>query len=186
MPPPSRFDGAAEWARLDPATRDAIGAMALELVTAAMGVDRHIDRRKLCRPFEAAHALLNERLETLILGHVAALAADELPVPACIGRVCRACGCSDEDGCYGQAHVMCTWVADDLCSVCAPPKEAIARFFGDSPLGEIPMGDAGSGLDLWPAVPRSLARHASPRIAYAAWWRRLTAAYGRLRPGARP
>lgn len=151
-----RLDGAAEWARLDQATRDAIGAAALELVTASMGVDRYIDRRAACRPFEAAHSLLGERLEMQILEAVPALRGSELPVPACVGRLCRVCGCTDEDGCYvGGPGLMCGWLEDDLCSACSSAAQP-----------------AGDGLNLAPVL-----------TPYQRTWRRVAAAYRRLRHG---
>ncbi len=38
-------------------------------------------------------------------------------------RTCRGCGCTDDYACDGG----CWWVADDLCSECAPAAEAGAR-----------------------------------------------------------
>ena len=35
-----------------------------------------------------------------------------------LGR-CAVCGCTDDDACPGG----CRWVADDLCSACAPGRE---------------------------------------------------------------
>jgi len=33
-------------------------------------------------------------------------------------RVCRQCGCSDQDACYHPEHGNCWWVHADLCSHC--------------------------------------------------------------------
>lgn len=33
-------------------------------------------------------------------------------------RVCRECGCSDNDACIHPVHGNCYWVEDDLCSHC--------------------------------------------------------------------
>lgn len=61
------------------------------------------------------------------------MANSETPAP----RVCRGCGCTDEDGCLvlarsgvakGQlreSYTGCWWVADDLCSGCAYPQRRV-------------------------------------------------------------
>lgn len=33
-------------------------------------------------------------------------------------RVCRVCGCSDNDACYHDDYGNCYWVEKDLCSHC--------------------------------------------------------------------
>lgn len=47
------------------------------------------------------------------------LEADVPRVPSGLGDVCRGCGCSAADACPSG----CSWVADELCSDCAKPKE---------------------------------------------------------------
>lgn len=45
-------------------------------------------------------------------------------------RVCRGCGCTDEDGCLVEVYSLwdgpwietCHWVKDDLCSGCRAPE----------------------------------------------------------------
>lgn len=41
---------------------------------------------------------------------------------------CRVCGCTAADACPAG----CSWVEDDLCSVCATAAEAIADWIGDA------------------------------------------------------
>lgn len=60
-------------------------------------------------------------------------------------RVCRVCGCTEEDACVLPLGGCCTWVEADLCSACVP-EEPIP--FGDD---ESDMRQRASGL--W--VPRS-------------------------------
>lgn len=48
-------------------------------------------------------------------------------------RVCRGCGCTDEDGClveigfaFGSAWIVgCSWVERDLCSGCKEPERRV-------------------------------------------------------------
>lgn len=57
------------------------------------------------------------------------MSATTTPAP----RVCRGCGCTDEDGClveigfaFGQPWAAgCSWVEDDLCSGCAEPERRV-------------------------------------------------------------
>jgi hypothetical protein len=34
-------------------------------------------------------------------------------------RICRVCGCSEQDACVGARGIGCHWVERDLCSSCA-------------------------------------------------------------------
>ncbi len=40
-----------------------------------------------------------------------------LPMPGEI-RVCRICGCTDDNACLGRDGAPCHWVTGDLCSAC--------------------------------------------------------------------
>lgn len=46
------------------------------------------------------------------------------PVPSPVYRVCRVCGCTDDDclGCIERTGEACWWIDDDLCSACQEPR----------------------------------------------------------------
>jgi len=35
-------------------------------------------------------------------------------------RVCRVCGCTENNACVDANHCTCSWTVEDLCSSCAP------------------------------------------------------------------
>lgn len=120
-----RFDGAAAWADLPEAVRAEIGALALELVsvwhlircdgTEPEGVLPPV----LARAAVAADRLVDVALENRVheaLPEGAFLAPDGVTplLPSLLGGVCRACGCTQEDGCPEG----CGWAAEDLCTAC--------------------------------------------------------------------
>lgn len=113
-----RLDGSAEWARLPPDTQAAIGAAAIELVAAWVGLDscnRLSDRpTPTSRAFAAADRHGYDRLLELVAEAVPAIDPDDPPVPAGIGPVCRGCGCTEDAACNPPCH----WVEPDLCSAC--------------------------------------------------------------------
>lgn len=113
-----RFDGAAAWAALPPEHQAAIGAAALEIVVNWSGLDSDNDA-SLIRPFEAADSLLLDTLQSAVEAALPkAIAADPPPVPSRLGPVCRVCGCSEHDACFGPDG-PCAWAEDDLCTACA-------------------------------------------------------------------
>ncbi len=106
----ARFDPAAAWRALPPAQQQTVGiaAMLLSLASAANS-DNHSPRGWEHAEFEA-WAILAEATSDY-------RDYPEGPDLAAIGiRACRQCGCTTEHGCVGG----CWWVAEDLCSACAP------------------------------------------------------------------
>lgn len=119
-----RFNGAATWSTLTPEQQAEIGAIALEHVVCMNGEDAYftgLEAKPGARPFLAAAPLLADKLiaavQDAIIDKVPALDTDALPVPipSLLGPLCRACGCSQEDGC----DEGCSWTEPDLCSACA-------------------------------------------------------------------
>ena len=128
--PLARFDGATLWATLSQDVQAQIGAAALELTCGylvqdevhARMVDGSLDQGK---PWDRAAdhfadlCVLGDRLDIVVL-ETASLGAllrdaDGRPLlPLGFGRICRGCGCSQDDAC----EPSCSWVEDDLCSVC--------------------------------------------------------------------
>ena len=116
----NRFDGAAAWADLTPETQAAIGAVALELVVNCNGEDAY-ETYAETRPFQAANGVLMDELFHVVGEAIpAVIAAEPMPVPSMLGRVCRVCGCSQHDACLAG----CGWAEDDLCTACAGPGTA--------------------------------------------------------------
>jgi hypothetical protein len=110
-----RFDGAAAWKQLSPDQQARIGAAALEYVCALQGIG--LDDAQRRRPFEAAARLaLGEMCDGVRMRPIVLSAGPDapMPLPSLVGRVCRACGCSDDDSCGGSCH----WAERDLCNVC--------------------------------------------------------------------
>lgn len=122
--PLSRFDGGEAWAKLSAGQQAEIGAIALEYVVAAYGRDAYADQdgeALLARAHEAAEALLHGQLHEAVQDALADMmpALDDeaalVPVPLRLGRVCRACACSEYDPCPEG----CGWKEPDLCTSCA-------------------------------------------------------------------
>lgn len=120
-----RFDGPALWAALPAAVRAEVGALALELVCVWHLIDCEGTGPEsalppaLARAAAAADRLINPAFEDLVhqvLPEGAFLAADGVTpkVPALLGGICRACGCTQQDGCAEG----CGWAAEDLCTAC--------------------------------------------------------------------
>src|SRR5262245_54476832 len=112
----ARFDGAAVWAGLSPEQQADIGAAALELVASWALGDRIIEDElgeRFTRVNEMANIEANDALHLAVLealGNDAFEGPDENPmVPSCVGQVCRACGCTENDTCDGG----CSWVTKD-------------------------------------------------------------------------
>jgi hypothetical protein len=119
-----RFDGVCAWSALSPEQQAEIGAIALEYVIARNGLDLYSDvdgAALLHRPFEAVEPLLMQQLLELaqdaLADQVPALTdlSRLMPVPSFLGRVCRACACSEYDPCPEG----CGWAEPDLCTACA-------------------------------------------------------------------
>jgi hypothetical protein len=113
---PERFDGAAAWDKLAPEQQREIGAIALELVQASRS--RALNRSPVVgRALEAAGdglTLLLDDAALPVLGPFTRFSPVRLP--SRLGRVCRACGCTEDDACEGG----CSWADTDLCSSCKP------------------------------------------------------------------
>lgn len=122
-----RIDGTVAWANLPPAVQSAIGAAAIELVAAWVGLDAAIDddpgTTPASRAFEAADSLCSDRLHIAVEEHVRRIDPDQPPLPASLGRVCHRCGCGEHDPCDLEDRV---WLAADRCSACGPPVASSA------------------------------------------------------------
>ena len=124
-----RFDGAALWATLPADSQAKIGAAALELTCGFLVQDEvhtrmvegSLDHEKTwdrAADQFADLSALNDQLD-IAVREAASQGAfqDEAGTPLLplgFGRICRGCGCSQEDAC----DPSCSWVEDDLCSVC--------------------------------------------------------------------
>ena len=124
---PERIDGAVEWAKLSPDVQSTIGGAAIELVAAWLGRDAAPGNQgepatAETRAFEAADGCCSDWLIEAISPHVPAIHADQPPLPASLGDVCRLCGCSHYDPC----DEGCSWQSHNLCSACRAEPEATA------------------------------------------------------------
>lgn len=120
---PDRIDGAAEWAKLPPDVQATIGASAIELIAAWVGVDAAADDADdvhgsvtpAIRAFEAADAHCSDQLLEAVSEAVPVIDPDRPPLPVSLGEVCAQCGCSHHDPCEDG----CGWHAPGLCTACA-------------------------------------------------------------------
>lgn len=71
---------------------------------------------------------IGERLGELVDLVREAWDQERTPASPTVERICRYCGCTDEQACPGG----CSWVTDDLCSAC----QQRAQDAGSDPLGE--------------------------------------------------
>lgn len=122
----TRFDGAAEWAKLSPKHQAAIGAAALEHVVSWLGYDVAGDEQDTtaARVFEAATAATGDDLQRAFEAALPGFDDHEsaLPVPSAVGDVCHACGCTQNAAC----DPPCGRARPGLCTSCAgKPAEAI-------------------------------------------------------------
>lgn len=122
--PLPRVDGGEAWAKLSAEQQSEIGAIALEYVIASNGRDAYGDfvrEALLARAHEAAetllHGQLHEAVQDALAGIVPALDDETalMPIPLRLGRVCRACACSEYDPCPEG----CGWKEPDLCTSCS-------------------------------------------------------------------
>lgn len=115
----TRIDGTTEWAKLPADTQAAIGAAAIEIAAAWVGLNAESldDSRatSVTRAFEAADRHCYDLLVELVAEAVPAIDPDDPPLPASIGPFCRGCGCTEAAACSPPCH----WVEPDLCSACA-------------------------------------------------------------------
>ena len=121
-----RLAGTVAWANLPPDVQSVIGALALELLGAWIGLDAATDDDPAATPasraFEAADSLCSDRLLGAVTENVLSLDVDHPPLPVSLGPVCRRCGCSEHDPC----DVGCGWLEPDLCTACVSPASPIA------------------------------------------------------------
>lgn len=108
---PDRIDGAAEWAKLPPDVQARIGASAIELIAAWVGVDAALDTddepaTAATRAFEAADAHCSDQLLEAVSEAVPAIDPDRPLLPASLGKVCAQCG-RHHDEHYGEG---CPWI----------------------------------------------------------------------------
>lgn len=126
----SRFNGAEAWGFLTLEQQATIGALALELVAAWAVDDEALSAESDPRIGRVACTFGDHVIIDLLQDEVSAALPRETVfddtgaprVPSTYGKICRACGCSQNDAC----DIGCSWVEDDLCSVCAddspPPR----------------------------------------------------------------
>lgn len=124
-----RFHGAEAWPLISRDAQAAIGAIALELVSAWWAQEQGAVPDmpdKYLRAGEAAEPSLLEALrETVTLALTTARldGPDGYPrIPSILGEVCNVCGCSQHDACQGG----CAWAGDHLCTACVPKREGAA------------------------------------------------------------
>lgn len=103
---PNRLDGTAEWEQLPSSMQTRIGATAIELVAAWVGLDAACsnDRESIAvvvRAFTAANVCCSDHLLKLVSEAVPAIDPERPPLPASLGEICAYCGrhCAD---CRGQ------------------------------------------------------------------------------------
>jgi hypothetical protein len=110
-----RFNPRAYWEALSPTQQRAVGEAALLIALFEAGRDASPDGHAAAR---CSHAMEEgSRRLRRVIGDASVW--PEGPDLAVLGiRACRECGCTDASACPGG----CSWVADDLCSACAPPE----------------------------------------------------------------
>lgn len=150
LPVLARFDGGAAWAQLAAERQAEIGALALELAVATIGNDIVLDGGRIEEPHQRAMLAAYHRLSQDLIDDGAQFipAEPELPpIPSRLGRVCRSCGCSEDDACDGG----CVWVetpAEEpltgLCSACADEERAAGEPDPQLPC-EVRLPAAGGG-----------------------------------------
>jgi hypothetical protein len=124
--PDNTLDPFAAWRALPPDVQQRLGAAAVAVAVANLGLNIAIE---LADP--AAHrprvAAFSESLSLIYeLVTINLLAGDDTTMPPRpdlrpLGiRQCRDCGCTDDYACDGGCH----WVQDDLCSACVRPGTA--------------------------------------------------------------
>ena len=122
----TRLDGSTEWNKLPPDTQAAIGAAAIELVAAWIGLDHdHVTNDCLATPTTRAFADADrygyDLLVELVAEAVPAIDPDAPPLPAGVGPVCRGCGRTETS----TSRPPCHWAEPDLCSACAPAPKPV-------------------------------------------------------------
>lgn len=112
-----RFDGGEVWNTLDWIGQQAIGSVALELLTAQRTLQMSAidtpEHRAAEHSLQHLGAFLVDVLQGALPEYFGPTAAER--IPALIGQVCRECGCSHEDPCEGG----CAWTEVDLCTACS-------------------------------------------------------------------
>ncbi|MFZ1430409.1 MAG: hypothetical protein WAS21_26990 [Geminicoccaceae bacterium] len=103
---PNRLDGFAEWEQLTPSVQARIGATAIELVAAWVGLNAAFsnDRKAIAvvvRAFTTANACCSDQLLKMVSEAVPAIDPERPPLPASLGEIYAYCGrhCAD---CRGE------------------------------------------------------------------------------------
>ena len=107
-----RFNPRAYWEALSPHQQRAVGEAAL--LIALFEAEHYPSDTVTAR---CAHAMDEAcRILSTVIGDASVW--PEGPDLAVLGiAACRVCGCTE----YSACPDGCSWVADDLCSACAPP-----------------------------------------------------------------
>ncbi|BDL39094.1 hypothetical protein [Methylorubrum sp. GM97] len=121
------FNGAAVWATLSAAQQARIGAMALELAVAGAIAEHAPDPAARAGAAAEKNAFEFLLAATLGLGGLldrtwidATGGKERYRIPSVIHRVCRACGCSQEDPC----EQGCGWHDATTCIACVGSGKA--------------------------------------------------------------
>ena len=126
IPPLPRFDEQTVWATLTPDAQEDLGIAALALAVSLLGAHTAQDDREH-RAHAAAVRAIAHRTADLTLS-IDPLDDGPYGIPASLGQVCRACGCSDLDACADEGGDPCWWAEEDLCTSCASGGASPAAF----------------------------------------------------------
>ena len=113
-----RIDTKAFWAALPPEKQLEVGEAAVAFIAAGY-VQFNVKQNDHLgvRVAEAAFTKLESELFDVFGKDGAAFmgARGRHKVPAGLGMICKACGCTEEDACPGG----CGWEGENLCTACA-------------------------------------------------------------------
>ncbi|CAA0130184.1 Uncharacterised protein [Starkeya nomas] len=154
-----RIEGSAAWALLSPEQQADIGAIAIELV-AAWACDDQLNEAAQSgdglaheiTDLSEAYARAAGFCDAEMISALQDAVVDALPreiffegavarIPSRLGPICRCCGCSASDACWGG----CNWTEDDLCSSCAGSRHV---FVSADRRGVISIAESVPGEDI--------------------------------------